>query len=168
MATWIKAGIAPDINTPVLVTFDNGTERIAQSVAILDEGGDWRWWQYEDENFKANPKVPDGIEVIAWQPLPTPYKGDNDADRADVVESITSFAYMTLGSLTPTGESKHDERVQEHIDTLGEVVLEFVSRLIGISKTHATNYNASPRACGYRAHSTIDDLIALLDEEDCL
>lgn len=161
---WIKVGIAPEVNTPVLVTHKIGGEHIAQSVAILDEDGDWRWWQYEDDDYKQNPKVSDLVKIIAWQPLPKPYPGENDADREDIIESIITFSYMTLGNLNPTGKEPYDKRVQVCIEHLGEVVYELTDRLCQIANNYRDSIWPSERQCASTAQEYINDLKELYKE----
>lgn len=163
MTQWIRVSDAcPDICTPVLVTFDNGSERIAQSVAILDESGNWRWWQYEDD-CKQNPKVADCIDVVAWMPLPRPYGGE-DCENSKV-EAITTFVYLTLPTLIPIGESGHDARVAKHVEQLGAVVYELTDRLCQIARQYKDNIWPSVRQCASTAQDYVNDITELLEEE---
>lgn len=164
MTQWIRVSDAcPDTCTPVLVTFDNGKERIAQSVAILDEAGDWRWWRFEDDDYKQNPKVADYISVVAWQPLPRPCCAP-DCENSKV-EAITTFVYLTLPTLTPIGESGHDARVDKHIEQLGAVVYDLTDRLCQIARGYKDSIWPSARQCASTAQDYINDISELLEEE---
>lgn len=48
----------PEINTEVLATYSSGD----MSVDFIQNDGDWFWEDREE-----------GLEVIAWRPLPEPY-----------------------------------------------------------------------------------------------
>lgn len=159
---WISIGdIAPYPNTPILVTFDNGKERIAQSVAIIDEHDTWRWWEYEDDDFTQNPKVPDGIEIIAWMPLPAPYMGTDDT--TNMVDVMTGFVYEHIGCMIPDGNSRHDKYVRKNIEDLGEITRDFVYSLNELAQKYKKAYLASERACGEMAQDMINEIKEILE-----
>ena len=163
MTQWIRCTDAmPDTNTPVLVTFENGSgERIAQSTAILDDDGDWRWWQYEKP--KDNPLVSELIYIIAWQPLPTPFEGGENGE--DMVQAIRAFVHLTLPTLRPIGESDHDARVDKNIERLGEAVYLLTDELCQLAKNYSGSMWPSERQCALTAQDYINDLKELLEED---
>lgn len=160
---WIRCADAlPDTDTPVLVTFDSRKgERVAQATAILDESGDWRWWHFDEG--EGNPKVSEWIDIVAWQPLPTPFGGDDD--REDRVQAIMTFVHLTLPTLRPIGESDHDARVSKNIERLGDVVYLLTDELCDLVKTYSGHMYPSERQCASTAQDYINDLKELLEEE---
>ena len=162
---WISIGDAsPSAMTPVLVTFDNGTERIAQGVAILDEFDTWRWWRFEDKDYTQNPKVSEWIDIVAWMPLPAPYMGTDDT--TNTVDVLTGFVYEYIGCMIPDGNSRHDKYVRENISDLGGIARDFVYTLKELAQKHKNAYLASERACGEMAQDMINEIKEILEVEE--
>ena len=59
----------PEINeNPVLITGDATTPFGTQTIRCIDIARYNGYWHFENEF--------DGIDVVAWMPLPEPYKGE--------------------------------------------------------------------------------------------